>query len=65
MEEKLHYRCLNDLFAYCEGTPKEGMEKTESPIGLANGCTKTPETCGHYLKEINQHPTKVEIKKGG
>lgn len=63
MGETTKYRCLNDLFAYCKGTPKERevLDLTQSIVHLGNGCTKDLKTCGHYLKESEQHPTTPKI----
>ena len=47
-------RCLNDLFNYCDGVPKEGDKPTTSIIGLANGCVKDPATCKSYLRETEK-----------
>ncbi len=61
----MFYRCLNDFFAYCEGTPKENDKPIESAYML-NRCSKDPKTCGHCRKESNHFaPTtpKTEVVK--
>jgi hypothetical protein len=54
-------KCLNDLFAYCKGTPVPCDKPTESPLGLSNGCTKDLTTCRHYLKESERESTHPKV----
>ncbi len=56
-------RCLNDMFNYCTGEPKVGKDSATSIIGLGNGCTKDPATCGNFFKEEMKQPETKESRK--
>ena len=46
------YRCLNNFFKYCKGTPEKNPEGTPiSNISLIPGCKLDPDTCGYIADE--------------
>lgn len=58
------YYCLNDLFAYCKGTPEpnEGNEKI-TIVSLDKGCKKDIATCGKYCKASEMKVENVKTKQ--
>jgi len=65
-EKMITNKCLNDLFAYCKGTPIPSDKPTDLPLGLGNGCTLNPTSCKHYVKNSTRestHPKMSDKKK--
>ena len=61
------WRCANDIWGYCSGTPQWEREPVESDVkeGMLRDekCSLAPEQCGNYLSHQEKSAQDIELAR--